>query len=242
MSKKALLHEALKLARGATYSQLPKLRKCYFAKLALYPRPFLLFEPRRRVQILDEELFFQFLSDEVGFQIRSFQEIAAVLNSTSRSEAVARSRESKWRPIAPFGEGLWLRRRGEPFARFYTEEPQEAIERVVAVENGESFLHIASIQELFDAHWFLYLGGFGSQRVRSFLARREVICFLDWDIAGMNIYESLPARRKWLFVPDNIEELFQRMEIPSSTSNRDRSCGSPIRLKPKGSSNSARST
>jgi len=240
MSKRALLHEALKLLQGATYSQLPRLRERYFAMRPLYPRSFLRFEPRKRVQILDETLFFQFLSDEVGFVVSSFEEIVQALEPASRGEAVARNRESKWGSISPFSQGMWLRKRGEPFARFYTDEPEEEIGRVVAVENGESFLRIASLQELFDAHWFLYLGGFGNRLVRSFLAQREVICFLDWDIGGMNIYESLPAQQKWLFVPDNIEELFQRYGNPKLYFKQR----SLLResYSPEAQSNSARST
>ncbi len=79
----------------------------------------------------------------------------------------------------------------------------------VAIENGETFLNIDKYTNYFKAEYFVYLSGYANTLTREFLKSKRVDFFVDYDIEGMNIYESFECESKSLYIPDDIEKYFE---------------------------------
>ena len=105
---------------------------------------FLYAKRREKSKIIDEKLFFQFLSDEIvkSKNIYTFEDIKNILNASSRAENIKYSGDSKTNHIKIFDKIVLIKRVGE-CPKLY--QPQDLyhfknIDSFVVVENGESFL------------------------------------------------------------------------------------------------------
>jgi len=207
--KASILKEALKIQKGVGFSSLKQIPKLYFQKRGEFSKGFLLLQRGKRVKILDEKLFFSFLSEIAEVEVKSFEEIEKILNSSSRGENIYLTKDSKSSVVEPFKKGVLLKQRGkESFELFLS--PPSNIKKIVAIENSETFLALPKLEELFlDYEWFLYLGGNPSKKVASFLKDKEVLFFLDWDIISLNFYERVEVKSKKLYLPNSFEKLLK---------------------------------
>ena len=167
---------------------------------------FLQAERGKRANIVDKRLFFEFLSQEAGCEIRSFEHIEEILNANTRAKNIILTRNSKSSFVKIFDKTIVLYSKKDGF-RLFTHLPQ-IDDKVVAIENAQSFLDIALIEHLFDEEYFIYLGGFGNSLTKSLLSQKDVLFFIDFDIISMNFYENYPHKKR-LFIPPNIKELFK---------------------------------
>lgn len=159
-----------------------------------------------RVKILDQKLFFEFVSANASCTIDSFEKIEKILSSNSRIDNTLLTSNSKSRFTKIFDTTIVLYHKGA--FTLHTAMPDTASE-VVAIENAESFLDITSIEHLFEEVYFIYLGGFGNRLTKEFLKTKDTLFFIDFDIVSMNFYENYPYKKR-LFIPPNIKELFAR--------------------------------
>ncbi len=165
-----------------------------------------------RVQLLNEDAFFRFLSETVQMPLESFEAIERALGAQSRAENIAATGDSKSSVVAPFAKTLLLRRAGE-LPELYRESDLKRlahIRRVVAVENAESFLDFETLDCRFESQAFVYLGGQPNRLTRDFLATKEVLFFIDWDIVSLNFYDDFACEAKSLYVPENFDRLLER--------------------------------
>ena len=161
--------------------------------------------------IKNEEEFFRFLSQMIGVGVFTFEELEKTLHAESRSENIQNSGDSKSSFIKIFDQVVIVKKKGEVSRLYKKDELHELadINSFVAVENGETFLNIDRYAKYFQAEYFVYLSGYASTLTREFLSSKEVEFYLDYDIEGMNIYESFECRSKTLHIPQNIECYFQ---------------------------------
>ncbi|MEA2073071.1 MAG: hypothetical protein U9O86_05750 [Campylobacterota bacterium] len=161
--------------------------------------------------IKDEVEFFSFLCQTQNIQVSTFEELQKVLKTESRSENIQNSGDSKSSFIKIFDSVVMVKKRGEVSKLYQLKELKELenISSFVAVENGETFLNIDKYTKYFEAEYFVYLSGYASTLTRNFLKSKEVNFYLDYDIEGMNIYESFECKSKTLHTPKNIELYFK---------------------------------
>jgi hypothetical protein len=103
-----------------------------------------------------------------------------------------------------------VKKRGE-VAKLY--QPSDLVElkkidNIVAIENGETFLNIDRYAKHFKENFFVYISGYANTLTRDFLRSKNVTFFVDFDIEGMNIYESFFCKSKKLHIPQDIESYF----------------------------------
>ncbi len=161
--------------------------------------------------IKDEEEFFRFLSQMLGTKVYTFEELEKTLHAESRSENIQNSGNSKSSFIKVFDQVVIVKKKGEVSKLYKEDELYELsdVNSFVAVENGETFLNIDKYAKYFQAEYFVYLSGYASSLTREFLRSKEVEFYLDYDIEGMNIYESFECRSKTLHIPKTLECYFQ---------------------------------
>lgn len=172
---------------------------------------FLYAKRREKSKIIDMELFFEFLSDLEGVEIVDFAHIENMLNATTRAENILYSGDSKSTIVKIFNMVVVVKKMGE-IIQLYKENELENlkdIESFVAVENGETFLNIEHIAHHFKYKNFIYLSGYANSLTREFLKSKKVEFFVDYDIEGMNIYESFTCRDKSLHVAQDLERYFK---------------------------------
>jgi hypothetical protein len=162
--------------------------------------------------IINETLFFQFISEEIikNKKITDFEAIKNILNAKTRAENIKYSGDSKTNLVKIFDNTLLIRKKGE-LAKLYQPHDVHALEKIdrfVAIENGETFLNIDKQWDRFKEEYFIYIAGNPNTLTREFLKNKEILFFIDFDIASMNIFDSFPSTKKTLFIPNNIEELF----------------------------------
>lgn len=150
----------------------------------------------QRPKIIDRELFFEFLTYECGLTIDSFEDIESLLEeSASRKESIKKSGNSKSSYHKVFDKAL-LFQQGESHPKLYIEHRQIVVEgEILAVENAETFLNIYPIMARFGFKNFLYLGGFPNKLTQEFIANKELVCFLDYDIEAIRIYDSILCKK-----------------------------------------------
>ena len=161
--------------------------------------------------IKDEKEFFRFLCQTQAIEVYTFAELEKTLHAESRSENIQNSDDSKSSFIKIFDQVVIVKKKGE-VSRLYKEDELLELDKInsfVAVENGETFLNIDRYTKYFQAEYFVYLSGYASTLTREFLSSKEVEFYVDYDIEGMNIYESFECRSKTLHIPQNIEKYFQ---------------------------------
>ena len=83
-----ILNQALLLKDGATFSKVKKLIILARNYQKENDELFLYAKPRDVVKILDEEIFFKFLSEVSGIKVRSFEDIQRYLQTNSKKENI----------------------------------------------------------------------------------------------------------------------------------------------------------
>jgi len=168
----------------------------------------------QRAQVTHEKHFFEFVSSELadGKNIQSYDAIKKIVYADTREENIRHSGDSKTNYVRVFDNVVVIKKRGEVAQLLQKKDLMhyDAKDTFVAVENGESFLNIDSLASSFKYDVFVYLGGYANTLTREFLKDKEVEFFLDFDIEGMNIYESFEVDAKSFFIPHNLEELFEK--------------------------------
>lgn len=194
-----------------TYSSIKSFYEVAIEYQEVIGSPFMSAKSGQATKILNWEGFFEFLSDKVKNKtFTSFEDIDTYLEvPKSRADAIERRGDSKSSYVKVFDKTLLAQYDNKP-AQLFTKENIDELQdfdRVVAIENAETFLTIAKYH-LFDCHNFLYLGGHSNTLTRKFLKDKTVLFFIDFDIISMNIYEDFECKHKSLFVPEDIESYF----------------------------------
>jgi len=210
MNKKILKQALLFENDTPVYSnvkELCELAVTYQDENGLY---FLQAKRREKSLIKNEAEFFRFISQTQDIHVESFADISKVFNATSRAENILYSGDSKTNLVKIFDNVVVVKKRGEVTKLYQASELSEleTIESFVAIENGETFLNIERFAENFKEECFVYLAGYANTLTREFLKTKEVNFFLDFDIEGMNIYESFECKRKSFHMPKDIERFF----------------------------------
>jgi hypothetical protein len=205
-----LLKHTLKLRDNPTFSSVKKIVEIVRDYERRYGEIFLYAKRGKRVEILDEKLFFEFLSESVGVDIDSFEKIEKILSSNSREQNIINTGDSKSTIVSPFAKTILLRKKGE-LAKLYKKEDLSnlKVDKIVAVENSESFLEIDKLWDEFEEDYFLYLSGNPNTLIREFIVDKEVVFFIDLDIVSLNFYEDIDTIAKRLFVPADFEMLLK---------------------------------
>jgi hypothetical protein len=160
--------------------------------------------------VKNQELFFRFLFQTQQVSINNFEDISNILNAETRSDNIKFSGDSKSNFIRVFDNVVVVKKKGE-IAKLYQSydlNELEIIENFLAIENGETFLNIEKFSEYFNEDYFIYLAGYANTLTRTFLKTKKVTFFVDFDIEGLNIYESFECESKKLHIPKNIEKYF----------------------------------
>lgn len=210
MNKKILKQALLFENEAPVYSKVKELCEAAATYLQEGNIYFLQAKRREKVLIKDEAEFFSFLSQTQDIYVESFLDISQILNATSRAQNILFSGDSKTNFVRVFDDVLVVKKRGE-LAKLYQRcdlGELEAVENFLVIENGETFLNIQKFCEYFKEEYFLYLAGYANTLTREFLKTKEVNFFLDFDIEGMNIYESFECKAKHFHMPNNIESFF----------------------------------
>ena len=172
---------------------------------------FLQAKRREKTIIKNEAEFFRFLSQTQGVDVKSFEDIASLLEPTSsRAQNIEKTGDSKSGFLRVFDNVVLVKKRGQMAKLYQSGDLRELDEtrNFLAVENGETFLNVDSIADNFEEEYFVYLAGYANALTRNFLKTKEVTFFVDFDVVGMNIYESFECESKKLHVPRDIEKYF----------------------------------
>lgn len=210
LNKKILIQAAKFENTTPTYSQIKQL--CSLATEYQLENNLYFLEAKRgkKVLIKDEELFFDFISQTQKVNVESFFDLEKLLNSNTRAENIKYSANSKNTNIAVFDSIVLVKKRGE-IAKLYKLDDLTELEKnksFVAIENGETFLNIDKYAKYFKEEYFVYISGYANSLTREFLTSKNVAFFVDFDIEGMNIYESFSCKSKALHIPQDIETYF----------------------------------
>ena len=160
-------------------------------------KEYFLFFDKKEVKYLNEKLFNEF----VEWYLESL-----TIKASSKKEAVIKNQNSKKGSLHTT-ENLIIHRKKNQKPIIYFNEFLNTKNKIVAVENFESFLKIDF--SLFKEDDFIYLGGFGNRFVREFLKDKDVLFFVDFDFFGIEIYNSIECKNKEFFIPENLEELIK---------------------------------
>lgn len=168
---------------------------------------------RSRAEILNYDAFFEFVSSELlnGKVVKGFEDIKQIFSAQTREENIKASGDSKNSIVRVF-DNVVVAKKSKEIAQLLQKKDLVLLDEIdgfVGIENAESFLNIESNLSNFKYDTFIYLGGYSNSLTREFLKDKKVEFFLDFDIEGMNIFESFECKEKSFFIPKNIEELFR---------------------------------
>ena len=210
MNKKLLRQALLFESNTSVYSSVKELCALALKYQSENEVHFLQAKRGQKAFIKNESEFFRFLSYTQDIHVESFVDITNILNATTRSENIKFSGDSKTNIVKIFDAVVVVKKKGE-IAKLYQScdlGELEAIEHFLAIENGETFLNIEQFAENFSEVYFVYLAGYANTLTREFLKTKEVNFFLDFDIEGMNIYESFECKSKHFHMPWHVENFF----------------------------------
>ncbi|MFK5938303.1 MAG: hypothetical protein QM497_07900 [Sulfurimonas sp.] len=210
MNKK-IINQALKFEdEMPTYSQVKDL--CLLATEYQMENSVHFLQAKRGTKTLlkDKTLFFIFISQTQGVNVDDFEDLRKLLNPKSRAENIEYSGNSKNSYVAVFDGTVLVKKRGELAELYQVDDlaKLENIEDFIAIENGETFLKSDKYIKYFQAEHFIYLSGYANSLTRKFLSTKNVIFFVDFDIEGMNIYESFTCKNKHLHIPNDLKRYF----------------------------------
>ena len=212
MINKSLLKQALKLKNpNTTYSKIEKLCKEANKYQLDNDVVFLYAKYRQKVEVLNEEVFFEFISESIiqkSGVVKSFEDIEQILDSKTRKENIESSGDSKNSIVKVFDRVVVFQVEDENPILYQKIEDIPVNGTIVAVENGETFLKINSLFSKYGFKNYLYLSGFANTLTREFLKDKNVVFFLDFDIEAIRIYDSFECKEKSFFKPEGIEKYF----------------------------------
>ncbi len=161
--------------------------------------------------IKDKQLFFEFLNITQSINTKTFNDLNTLKNPRSRAQNIELSSDSKNRYLKVFDNVLILKQTNSPIQLLQKDDLHilNKIESFTAIENAETFLRVQNYLEHFKNSNFIYLGGYSNHFTREFLSSKDVEFFLDFDIEGMNIYESFNCKSKSLHIPKNLDTFFK---------------------------------
>lgn len=208
---KALLNQALKFKDNyPAFSQIEK----FYKEAQIYQAEndviFLKAKPRTKSEILDKELFFEFVSEHIldYATVNSFEDIEKIIHANTRKENIAASGDSK-NSIVRIFDNVVVFQKANDNPVLYKDSADIKIEgKILAVENGEPFLNIHPLMSNFGFDQYIYLGGFSNTATRDFLQDKDVVFFLDYDIEAIRIYDSFECKNKSFFMHPDIESYF----------------------------------
>jgi hypothetical protein len=159
---------------------------------------------KKEPKILNKENFDEFVFDFLD--IKNWEDFEKEVKS--KKEAILLHHSSKRKTIHTDNNTIVFREKGKRAEIYYKEFPKiDRNERIVAVENYESFLNVDF--NLFSENYFILLDGFPSKMVQEFLKDKDVLFFVDFDFYGIGIFETVECKNKELFLPKNLEELIK---------------------------------
>jgi len=181
---------------------------------------FLSIKHRQRPKIVDEELFFRFLSEMNSLKIESYEDIEYFLQDVcTRKESIEKSGNSKEYYAKVFDKVLVFQKYDENPVLYknVSQVPFEIGKKILAVENGENFLDIFKTISKYGFEQFVYLGGFPNSLTKEFLKDKDVVFFLDYDIEAIRIYDSVKCRTREFFRHPNIQSYFENEKYLNKT-------------------------
>jgi len=228
---KTLLRQALEFYNNnPTHSQIENLYKVAFDYQRENNCIFLKSKRGQKASILDEDLFFIFISEEIlenSKKISTFREIENILKATTREDNIEASGDSKNSIVKVFNKIVVHQLENNNPIIYKHSGDIKTNGKILAVENGETFLNIHSIMSKFGYSEFVYLAGFSNLATQKFLKDKDVVFFLDYDIEAIRIYDSFKCKTKEFFKHPDIERYFkiygnkklylhQRKSLPTS--------------------------
>jgi len=210
---KALLREALKFEHEKpVYSSIEKLYKRAKSYQTENDCIFIKAKYRSRATILNERLFFEFITEDIldNGLVESFEDIRKILNARSRKENIEATGDSKSSYIKVFDRVVVFQSYDNDPVLYKDIDKIKIEEKILAVENGETFLDIYSIMSKFGFNYFVYIGGFSNSLTREFLKDKNVVFYLDYDIEAIRIYDSFQCKSKSFFKHPDIEQYFEK--------------------------------
>jgi len=209
---KTLLNQALKFKdTNPSNSQIKVLSKAVLGYQKENEVYFLNIKHNQKPEIIDEIIFFKFLSEINNLDITSFNDIEFYIEkATTRKESIEKTGNSKDYYAKVFDKVIVFQKYQET-PKLYKDKNEIIIikdEPVLAVENGESFLNIYRVMKNFGFNQFVYLSGFPNILTKQFLKDKNVVFFLDYDIEAIRLYDSIECREKSFFKYPNIEDYF----------------------------------
>jgi len=165
----------------------------------------------QKSSLKDEKLFFEFLNTTQKINTHTFYELKILKSPQSRAQNIEFSSNSKNRYLKVFDNVLTFKGPNHPIQLLQEDDlvKLDKIEHFIAIENAETFLKIHNYLAHFKNSNFIYLGGYSNRLTRKFLASKNVEFFLDFDIEGMNIYESFECKSKSLHIPKSLDTFFK---------------------------------
>lgn len=165
---------------------------------------------RQRAKVYDFAKFFEFISDVLlnGKSINSFEEIEDILNASTRQENIYASGDSKNSIVKVFNNVVVYQVGDENPMLYKNHLEIKPKGKILAVENGETFLNIFPTMSKFGFNEFVYLGGNSNKATRDFLKDKDVVFFLDYDIFAIHIYDSFTCKKKEFFRHPDLEKIF----------------------------------
>ena len=161
-------------------------------------------------EIVDMNMFFKFLSEENNKSIHSFEDIEELAaKGNTRAENVRISGNSKNTIIGIFSKIVVFQNEDDNPVIHKDHSSIDVKGKILAVENGETFLDIYPIMSKYGFNQFVFLSGFPNIATKNFLKDKNVVFFLDFDIEAIRIYDSITCKTKQFFKPDNIEYYFE---------------------------------
>ena len=160
----------------------------------------------------DKERFLFFNGKSVKYNEKLFDEFVKfylddiIKKVSSKKEAIKENKNSKKGSLHTTQNTIIYRKRNKRAEIYFNEIPKTK-NKIVAVENFESFLKLDF--DLFDEEDFIYIGGFSNKSVREFLKDKDVLFFVDFDFFGIEIYNSFDTNNKEIFIPKNLEKLLK---------------------------------
>jgi hypothetical protein len=207
MKSQHILNQALLIDEGVTFSRVEKLIDLSREYQESNQEIILDARAREAVRIVNQEGFFDFVSEYSGVRVESFDDIRAYMQTDTKKENIAFSSDSKSKNIHPFNQTVLIRQRGKlPMLYQSGDLKSLKVAHLVAIENSESFLNLD--ESRFEGDYFVYLGGNANRLTRAFLLDKNVAFFVDYDIVSMNFYDQIAVKSKTLYIPNDLEELF----------------------------------
>lgn len=171
---------------------------------------------RQKPEILNEKDFFKFLSDINELKINNFEDIEFLLEeSISRKDSILKTGDSKEYFAKVFDKVILFQIKDEkPILYKNLEDINfDKNKKILAVENGETFLNIFNTMSKFGFEQFIYLSGYPNILTKNFLLDKDVVFFLDYDIEAIKIYDSIKCKSKKFFKFPDIEKYFENKTI-----------------------------